>query len=131
MKKLIIITLALILNLQGCSRHEVNLQGFYQSERINGYIIQVSFDKDIGEFVQFIDNRQVNSGTFESTGENTYSLTGNKVDYSIILKKNDSFDIIINQINDHELINLSNSGKIPTSFLTQFDDIKKYKSLLD
>lgn len=132
MKKLIGVIFALAIIFQGCSSTEVYLHGFYQSEMINSYTIQISFDQEKNEFIEYIDNRKVNSGKFEITKENTYNLIGYKKEFSITLDEDDTFNIIINQINGDESIHLINLGKTPTGFGTHiFDDVDEYESLLD
>jgi len=79
-RKVSVITLLLVvvaLGLRGCSDNKSpTLMGFYQSEPVNGYIIQMSFYPDDRRFVAYIDNREVEKGTYEKLDNDVYKLNG-------------------------------------------------------
>ncbi|WP_096273965.1 hypothetical protein [Paucisalibacillus globulus] len=133
MKK-IFITLTLIVGLLlgGCtSNAEPTLEGTYQSELqgIN-YVIQMIFQPEDNSFVEYINNREVDKGTYEKIN-NVYKIKSELQDFEITLDSNNSFDIIIDKINDGKPIKLDNIDDTPIYNSTKFDDIEKYKELLN
>jgi len=118
--------------LSGCRNiNSVVLRGFYQSERTSdGYIVQISIYSDEKSFVEYIDNREVNRGTFDILDGKKYSLVGDKQTIEINLDKNNSFEITIKKVNDGNPILLKNMSDTTTRFSTPFDDIDKYKNLI-
>lgn len=82
MRKLLIIILSLLSTvvLYGCTKpNNSTLKGFYQSERTtDGYVIQISIQPEENSFVQYIDNREVDSGTYEKLDDKEYNLNGKK-----------------------------------------------------
>lgn len=134
MKKVLIIILSLISILIFYGYTNINngtLRGFYQSERTSeGYIIQISIQPDENSFVQYIDNREVNNGTYNELDNNKYALVGEDKTIEISLDRNNSFKIISKKINGGNPIVMKNVAKVPAYFSTEFDDITKYKELL-
>ncbi|WP_186673949.1 hypothetical protein [Sporosarcina sp. BP05] len=133
MRKIIITTLvsSIILVLAGCNP-QPKLRGFYQSEKdVNGYHIQLSIQHDDKVFVEFIDNREVDKGTYEETEVGKYLMTSDKQEFTIDLNNDNSFHITLKKLNDGNPINMINIGDVPGTFSTEFDDVEEYKALLD
>lgn len=134
MRKIIltILSLAIILMFVICtSKTKPTLQGFYQSERVNGYYAQISIQQDNNSFVEFIENREVNKGTYEQIENNTYKMKGDKQNFEITLNDDNSFEIIIKKLNNGKPIKMTKHGNLPTYFFTEFDDVAEYRTLLD
>lgn len=135
MKKFMVLIISLLSFFILCSCTNTNnssLQGLYQSERTtDGYVIQISIQSDENSFVQYIDNREVNSGTYDELPDKKYKLNGDNQTIEITLDKNNSFEIITKKVNSGNPIVLKNVDKVPGYFTTEFDDIDKYKLLLE
>ena len=133
MRKINISTLvsSIILVIAGCNS-QPKLRGFYQSEKdVNGYHIQLSIEHDDKVFVEFIDNREVDKGTYEETEVGKYLMTSDKQKFTIDLNNDNSFHISLKKLNDGNPIKMINIGDVPTTFSTEFDDVEEYKALLD
>lgn len=133
-KLFLIIFFIFILLITGCTTHkEPTLHGFYQSERINDYVIQISFDKEEHTFVEYISNIEINKGTYENLENHTYLLKGNNHDINITLEKANSFDVSINKLNGEEPIKLKKTDHLPIEFDSKFSDeqIEEIQNLLD
>ncbi|WP_250675129.1 hypothetical protein LZ906_016850 (plasmid) [Paraclostridium ghonii] len=128
-----ILIFSITLLLIGCSsKSNLTLNGFYQSNAVNGYHVQISFNKTDHNFVEYIDNREVNKGTYELLKkDNTYKLSSDEQNFEINLKEDNSFDLIINQLNNGKPINMKYISSEPSNFETKFDDTEEYKKLLD
>ncbi|MGL4372402.1 MAG: hypothetical protein ACRCS6_01375 [Turicibacter sp.] len=129
-----IISLLFILLLMGCAtQKKITLQGFYQSELIDQYIIQLSFDKNDQSFIEYINNIDVNKGTYELWDDNTYLLKGDNQTITIKLDETDSFEMVFSKLNDGNSIKLIKNGPLPTIFDSEFsEEIKiEMKNLLD
>ncbi|QIB70301.1 hypothetical protein Ami103574_13815 [Aminipila butyrica] len=134
MKKMLIILLLIIfLTFYGCTANEkVILKGSYQSEvKESDNVVLLSFQEDDSSFVEYIDNREVDKGTYEKIKDNIYKIKSDKQDFEITLDKNNSFEIIIKKLNDGNPIRIENVGDIPVSFTAEFNDTNQYKTLLD
>lgn len=135
MKKfmLLILSLMIILIFSSCTiTNTSSLQGSYESERTSdGYVVQISIQSDENSFIEYIDNREVNRGTYDELSANEYKLNGNNQTIEITLDKNDSFEIIIEKVNGGNPIVLKNIDTVPRYFTTKFNDIDKYKLLLE
>jgi len=132
MRKIILtaLSLAIILILGGCTQPV--LKGFYQTEKdVNGYFVQISIQKDENSFIEYIDNREVDRGTYEKTESNVYKMTSDKQNFEITLNNDNSFEIIVNKLNDGNPIKMLNIGNVPVTFPSIFDDVDEYKTLLD
>lgn len=128
MRKVVLIVMyVVIISIGGCSSTPY-IKGFYQSDRINNHYVQLSIDDD--NFVEYIDNREVDSGIYEKLEERTYKLKSSKQDFQITLNDDNSFEIIIEKLNDGKPILMKKLGGIPTTFSTEFDDVDEYKTLL-
>ena len=135
MRKIIltVLLLAIILMHGGCtSNTKPALKGFYQSEKdINGYFVQISIQQNDNRFVEYIDNREIDRGTYEKAENNVYKIKSDKQTFEITLNDNNSFDIFIKKLNDGNPIRMKNVSDTPTTFPTIFDDVDEYKTLLD
>ena len=109
----------------------VSLCGFYQSSTSEGYNIQISVQPEDKSFVEYINNREVNSGTYEALSDKKYKLVGDNRTIEIDLTKNNSFEVIIKKLNDEKPIVLKNVNEAPVYYSTKFNDIDKYKALLE
>ncbi|WP_226036576.1 hypothetical protein [Aquibacillus saliphilus] len=133
MKK-ILFTLSLIVSLilGGCASNiQPNLKGTYQSNVVNGYVVQVAFQTDDNSFVEYIDNREVDKGTYEKKQKNVYKLESNKQNFEITLNNENSFEILIDKLNNGKPIKVKNIDDIPIYSSTKFDDVNEYKALLN
>ena len=127
----IFLSFIISLLLVGCSSNLIPpLGGSYQSDFIQGYIVQMGIQSDDHTFVEYIDNREVDRGTYEEKEKGTYLFKSKKQEFEITLTDEDSFEIIINQLNDTKPIQLKNIDKVPTYFSTEFDDTEEYIKLL-
>lgn len=132
-KVLSLLTLAIILMLYGCmSNSKPILKGFYQTEKdVNGYFIQISIHQDDNSFVEYIDNIEVDRGTYEKTENNTYIMKSDKQNFEIKLKDDNSFEIVIKKLNNGNPIQMNYIDDIPMTFPQIFNDVDEYKALLD
>jgi hypothetical protein len=131
-KALSILCFAVTLLMIGCSSSiKRGLDGFYQSEVVNGYHVQMTFNKADNSFIEYIDNREVNKGSYENLKDNTYKVNGDTQSFEIILGEDNSFEITINKLNDGNPIKMKNIAGDPTYVRTGFDDVEEYKKLLD
>lgn len=129
--KVLLISVMFLL-LVGCfSNPYPTLRGSYQSERVEGYIIQFAVQPEDNTFVQYIDNRAVAHGVVEKKSDNTYLFKGDKQEFETTLSPDNTFEVSIAQINDGEPIELENLGHAPTYFSTEFDDVEEYEELLN
>lgn len=128
-----ILIFSVALLLIGCSsKSNLPLHGFYQSDPVNGYHVQISFNRTDNSFVEYIDNREVDKGMYEILKkDNTYKLSSDRQNFEISLKEDNSFDLTINQLNNGKPINMKYINDVPSGFGTKFDDIEEYKKLLD
>lgn len=111
--------------------NNTSLEGFYQSKNTSeGYTVQISIDTEENNFVEYINNREVNRGTYELLGSKNYKLVGDSKVFEISLSRNNSFEIIIKKLNDGNPIVMKNVSVTPVYYPSNFDDIEKYKSLI-
>jgi hypothetical protein len=108
-----------------------SLKGGYQSENVNGYFVQMSFQPDNNSFKEYINNREVDKGTYEEFKNGVYKINGDIQEFEITLNNDNSFDIIVKKLNDGKPIKMKNIDDTPVHFSTKFDDIEEYKSLLE
>ncbi|MCT4592670.1 MAG: hypothetical protein N4A57_00130 [Anaeromicrobium sp.] len=129
--KLIILSIAIIFILWGFISKTPTLKGFYQSE-VNGYHIQILIREEDNSFVEWIDNREVDRGTYEKVDTSLYTIKGNKQSFELTLNDDNSFEIVINKLNNGNPISMKNisTDDYRISF-GKWDDVDKYKSLLD
>ncbi|MGL5753233.1 MAG: hypothetical protein ACRCXT_22005 [Paraclostridium sp.] len=136
MKKRLIMVIAIITTIVivGCSNlTNPALQGFYQSTMKNGYHIQFSFESDEDTFVAYINNIEINKGTYEALGDGNYILKGDTEELEIKLEENDSFNLsmenLIEKLNEGEPIQVKNIDKTPTYFEQVFSE--EYKEAIE
>ncbi|MGK0467387.1 hypothetical protein [Clostridium sp.] len=99
---------------------------------MNGYFIVISIQQQENSFVEYIDNREVDRGNYEVSKNNVYKMKGDKQNFEITLNDDNSFEIIVEKLNDGKSIQMENiDDDIPIYFSTKFDDVDKYRSLLD
>lgn len=119
-----------ILAIGGCnSTVNPTLHGYYASEVVNGYTIEISFQQDDNTFVKYIDNREVDKGKYERLDDNQYLLKGELKETKIKLEEDNSFEVSINKINNSKPIKIKFVNKTPQYFKQQFDDVEEYKKL--
>lgn len=58
-------------------------------------------------------------------------MKGDKQNFEITLNKDNSFEIFIKKLNNGSPIKMIKLSGTPTYFLTIFDDVDEYKTLLD
>lgn len=129
MKRLVILSLVILL-LASCNTSPT-IKGSYQiDEEIGGYFVQMSILDD-GEFIEYINNREVNKGIYQEEGKGKYLMVGDNQEFTIDLNNDNSFYRTIKGINDGESIKMINIDDNPISFSTEFDDEDEYRKLLD
>lgn len=107
------------------------LKGGYQSEHVDGYIVQMSFQPDDNSFIEYIDNREVDKGTYEELKQGVYKINGDRQELEMTLNNNNSFNIVVKGLNGGNPIQLKNIDSIPMYFSTIFDDVDEYILLLE
>lgn len=129
----LIISTTCLLMLSGCRNiNSVVLRGSYQSERTSdGHFVQISIYSDENSFVEYIDNREVNKGTFDIIEGKKYNLVGDNQNIEINLDKNNSFEITMKKVNDGNPILMKNFGDLPIKFDSRFNDTEEYEKLLE
>ena len=127
MRKIVLtfLTLAIILMLCGYMFNtKPVLKGFYQSEKdVNGYFIQISIKQDDNSFVEYIDNREVDRGTYEKAENNAYKMKSDKQNFEIKLNDDNSFEVVIKKLNNGNPIQMKNIDDTPTIFPPIFNDV--------
>jgi len=108
------------------------LKGFYQNEMIGSHIIQMLVREEDNSFVEWIDNREVDRGTYEKIDDKLYRIKSNRQNFEITLNNDNSFEIVINKLDGGAPIIMKNitTDDIRYSFGI-FEDVDEYKSLLD
>ncbi len=128
---LIVIVLAIVTIARSFSPKSQNLRGFYQKE-VDGYHLQMLFQEADNNFIEWIDNRQVDKGTYEKIGDNLYKINSELQNMEIELNEDNSFELIISELNNGEVILMENiTPKDHSVSFGEFDDIEEYRSLLD
>lgn len=131
MRKNILLACVFSLLLIGCSSiGSPSLAGSYQSEHVDGYMIQMTFQPRDNSFVEYIDNRQVDKGTYEEIKKGLYKINGEVQEIEIYLNRDNSFEIVIKKLNQGKPIQLKNIDDTPIYIGTEFDDVEEYKDLL-
>ncbi len=124
--------IVLVLLLIGCASNKTPpLKGGYQSEPVEGYIVQMTFQPEDHSFVEYIDNREVDIGTYEKLENGVYKINGDIQEFEITLNNDNSFDVIVKKLNGGNPIKLKNIDDVPTYIGTKFDDADEYKSLME
>ncbi|MNN66836.1 hypothetical protein D3C81_1824310 [compost metagenome] len=81
--------------------------------------------------MEYIDNREVNKGTFDIIEGKKYNLVGDNQNIEINLDKNNSFEITMKKVNDGNPILMKNLGDLPVKFDSRFNDTEEYEKLLE
>ena len=127
MKKILTIELVVVGMLGICffiSKGSSEVKGTYiSSNQDNNY-------KESNTFVEYIDQREVDRGTISKNSNSNYTFKSNKQEFEVVLKGNNSFDVLISKINGAEPISLKNSTDVNTYFSTNFGDEEKYNNLI-
>lgn len=124
------VTLSILL-LFGCVSHmPPYLKGSYQSEHMDGYIVQMAFQPEDHQFVTYINNREVDEGTYEEIQKDVYEIKGDIQQFELTVHKDDSFHIFIDKLNNGDPIEMVNVDNVPIYISTPFEDVEKYKALL-
>jgi hypothetical protein len=134
MKKfmLIILSVLIILVIGRFLSVEPTLRGFYQSDEVNGYFVQMLFREKDNSFVEWISNREVDRGTYTKIDTNLYIIKSNKQSVEITLNGDNSFEIPINKLNEGNPISMKNISLEDHGIgFGSFDDVEEYKSMLD
>lgn len=133
LKFLILFMVVILILWKLLSKEDQNLKGFYQSEMIGNHIIQMQIREEDNSFIEWINNREVDKGTYERVDTNLYRIKSNRQNFEVELKDDNSFEIVISKLNDGKPINMKNvsTNDTPFSFGYRFDDVDKYKALLD
>ncbi|MFL0268938.1 hypothetical protein [Candidatus Clostridium radicumherbarum] len=128
-----ILSLAVVLLLTGCTSKPIPaLKGGYQSDREGvGYVVLISFQPDDSGFVEYIDSREVDRGTYKKIEDNLYQIKSNKQDFEVALNAKNAFNIIIKQLNNGNPIQMKNISTTPGYFKNPYGDEDKYKALLE
>lgn len=127
----ILIPLTLImLSLVSCGNGNKKFKGTYISEEINGKVIQITINSEDNSFVEYINQRKVDEGSFKEKENNVYILEGNIQNFEITLNEDNCFNIFIKKISDEEPIELKNSSEIITGYTTDFGDEEEYIELI-
>jgi hypothetical protein len=129
---ILVLVIVFALLLVGCTSNKtLPLKGAYQSEHVNGYIVQMTFQPEDHSFVEYIDNREVDKGTYEEIEDGLYKINGELQEFEITLNGDNSFEVVVKKINDGKPITLKNVDATPVYLGTDFDDVDEYKSLLE
>nr|WP_304214402.1 hypothetical protein [Fredinandcohnia onubensis] len=127
-----VLAIVIGLLLVGCASNNTPLlKGSYQSEHVNGYIVQMTFQPEDHSFIVYIDNREVDKGTYEELEDGLYKINGELQEFEITLNGDNTFDLNVKKLNDGKPITLKNVDATPVYIGTEFDDVDEYKSLLE
>ncbi|MDR7856599.1 hypothetical protein [Tissierella sp.] len=133
LKFLILFMVIILILWKLLSKEDPHLKGFYQSEMIGNHIIQIQIREEDNSFIEWIDNREVDKGTYEKVNANLYRIKSNRQNFEVELNDDNFFEIAISKLNDGKPINMKNVSNNDTlfSFGDKFDDLDEYKALLD
>ncbi|MEH7388493.1 hypothetical protein V7147_24305 [Bacillus sp. JJ1521] len=92
--------------------------------------MQMTFQPADNSLIEYIDNREVDKGTFEKLENGLYKINGDLQEFEITLNNDNSFGLIVKKINDGKPINMKNIDEVPIYISTEFDDVDEYISLL-
>lgn len=131
--RLVISIVLIVLILWGFSfKPKSTLKGLYQSETGQNHVIQMLIKEEDSSFVEWIDNREVDNGTYKKVDYSSYRFKSDRQKFDIVFKNDNTFDIIITKINNGNPIIMKN---IKTDDCRQdfgkWDDVEDYKKLLD
>lgn len=127
----LVLIITMIISVFGCLSSNPKLKGFYQSE-VNGYHVQILIQKKDSRFIEWIDNREVDRGTYKKDDNNFYSMNSGKQNFKIELNDDNSFEIIIKKLNNGNPIIMKNINVEDTTIsFGEWDDVDEYESLLE
>ena len=106
------------------------LMGSYQSTMIDGHIIEVSFQRADGSFVEYIDCRLVNGGTYRELEEGVYLCDGDSADFAAAVGRSGSFLVTVPGLNGGEPVRLKKIDDVPSYCGTVYGDEEEYRALL-
>lgn len=133
MRKLFtILSLVSFIIIVGCTKVIPDLKGSYQGDRNEvGYVFLLTFQPHDAGFVEYIDNREVDRGTYKMTEKNRYQLISDRQNFEISLNAENSFEITNNNLNNGKPFLLRNIDDTPIYISTEFDDVENYRTILD
>lgn len=132
MKKIGYLLLFTLLVVVACSSKTIPpLAGGYESEWVDGYLVSIGIQPEEKKFVEYIDNREVDRGSYEKKSDQLYLFKSDKQEFEITLSPADSFTIVIPKLNEGDEIELKNRTKTPSFYKTEFDDLEEYEKLLE
>lgn len=131
--RLVISTVLILIILWGFSfKPKSTLKGLYQSEIGEDHVVQMLIREEDSSFIEWIDNREVDNGSYKRVDYNSYRFKSDRQKFNITFKEDNTFEIIITKINNGDPIIMKN---ITTDDYRQefgkWDDVEKYKKLLD
>ena len=113
----------------GCGESEKLIpNGIYESEKIHGYTVQMTIEDD-GQFVEYIDNRPVQSGSYTKE-EETYVFEGDQTTFEVSLTEEETLEFSIPSIDNSNAIILEKTGNDPDAFEEETQGISNYRTLL-
>lgn len=113
--RITILLLCIALLLWG-TRVQPILVGFYQSDMVGGETVQMSVWREEAEFILFVSNKVVNTGTYVPEADNTYVCRGDAFDFTVTLAKDDTFSIRVPTVNGGEAVRMQNISSTPATF---------------
>jgi hypothetical protein len=131
--RLVISIVLIILILWGFSfKPKPELKGLYQSETGQNHVVQMLIREEDSSFVEWIDNREVDNGTYKKVDYHYYRFKSNRQKFDIVFKDDNTFEIIITKINNNNPIIMKNiTTEDHMQELGKWDDVEDYKKLLD
>ena len=88
--------------------------------------------KEDNRFIEWIDNREVDRGSYTKNDDTAYSFESDIQNFDIELKDDNSFELIIKKVGQDKPIKMKNiSADDTTTTFGSWDDVDEYKSLLD
>lgn len=131
--RLVISFVLIVLILWGFSfKPKPVLKGFYQSEIAQTHVVQMLIREEDSSFVEWIDNREVDNGTYKKVNYDSYRFKSDRQKFDIVFKDDNTFEIIITKVNNDNPIIMKN---VTTDDYRQnfgkWEDVEDYKKLLD
>lgn len=114
----------------GCGEKENPIpKGIYESEKIHGYTVQMVI-KDEWQFVEYIDSRPVQEGTYQEDEEG-YLFLGDQTEFAVQLSENGTLEFSISSIDRNQDLQLKKTGGDPKQFEEITEGISHYRTLLE
>ena len=128
---MLVLAIVMVFQLIGCAyTNPPPLKGAYQSKHVNGFIVQMTFQPEDHSFVEYIDNREVDKGTYEDLGNGLYKINGELQEFELTLNRDNSFELVVKKLNEGRPIILINVDDTPVYIGTEFNDAEEYKSFI-